>query len=127
MRFALLHHTAWPGHADHYDLLLQTALGTDDDSRVLETFSTFDDILPDGFNTQPLQRGTPHRRKYLNFEGAVPGGRGIVRRIDAGALTSFEHSPGSGLIAFNLTGTIFKGRYQLTLCDENRFILSALR
>ena len=35
----------------------------------------------------PAQRIGDHRRLYLEYEGEISGGRGLVRRIDAGAAT----------------------------------------
>lgn len=82
LRYAILHHTDWPGHPDHYDLLLQTEPGASDDDRVLRTFSTLADEFPaDGVLFKKIEN---HRRLFLDYEGPVSAGRGRVARVDAG-------------------------------------------
>lgn len=57
----------------------------------------------------------PHRRHYLSFEGPVSGGRGSVRRVDAGQVTPLEWSEGRKVLDVNLAG--FRGRVELTPVD----------
>jgi hypothetical protein len=74
LRYAVLHHT---GIADpHFDLLVETFPGSE-----LATWrSPFWPI------SEPtlLTRLKDHRRIYLDFEGELTGGRGMVRRVAAG-------------------------------------------
>src|SRR5579862_9794749 len=85
-RFVVLHHTGWPGQADHYDLMLQVRPGTSDDDRVLKTFATCCDQFPTG-DIDVFRLVEDHRRAYLQFEGDLSGKRGQVRRADKGELT----------------------------------------
>jgi hypothetical protein len=105
LRYAILHHTDWPGHPDHYDLLLQTAPGTSDDDRVLRTFSTLRDECP--ANGVLLIGNQDHRRLYLDYEGPVSGERGRDRRVDSGECRV------EGPSVFTLTGGRLSGRITL--------------
>lgn len=82
LRYAILHHTGWRGHDDHYDLLLQTEAGGSDNDRVLATYSTLNDEFPaDGVL---FKKNKPHRRIFLNYEGPLTEKRGRVRRVAEG-------------------------------------------
>lgn len=125
MRFVLLHHTGWPGHSDHYDLMLQFAAGSSDDDAVLKTFASVEDREPDG-TPQRFQLINDHRRAYLAFEGALSGQRGSVKRIDEGELLD---APDFSLteIRFRLEGRRLKGSFvfrrestDCALCDDVR-------
>lgn len=125
MRFVLLHHRDWPGHAEHYDLMLQTALGEDDDATVLETYSSLENVLPDGRVPMALRLEKPHRRKYLDYQGAVSGGRGRVLRIDAGDLLNYVKND-IGNASFEMFGRIFKGLYFINLNCDKQLILTKI-
>jgi len=74
--YVVLHHT---GHGSaHFDLLFEDA---DDPGGGLTTFRCprWPPAVGDAWEELP-----PHRRAYLTYEGPVSGGRGEVRRIDAG-------------------------------------------
>jgi hypothetical protein len=71
-RFVILEHT-WDGV--HWDLMLE-------DGESLRTWATDGPIEPG--NWQPARPLPAHRRVYLDFEGPISGGRGEVRRWDAG-------------------------------------------
>jgi hypothetical protein len=115
LRYAILHHTDWPGHTDHYDLLLQTEMGESDDDRVLLTFSTLDDEFPsDG---ALFKKNAPHRRFFLAYEGLVSAGRGRVMRVDAGACQAESHSN------FILSGGRLNGRAALIMRAGGTFVL----
>ena len=81
MRYVVLHHV---GHGEpHYDLMLER-----DADGPLETYRVA------AWPVVGRERLTPladHRRVYLTYEGEVGGGRGSVRRVDAGPLL---RSPG---------------------------------
>ena len=75
-RFVVLHHFGWPGHVDHYDLMLEW-------TGQLRTWSLAD------WPAESMQATAlpAHRLHYLEYEGPISNGRGQVRRVDAG---SFE-------------------------------------
>ena len=52
-----------------------------------------------------------HRRIYLDYEGEVSGGRGTVRRWDAGTFEWVEDAPGR--VVVELCGTQLTGRIEL--------------
>jgi len=85
LRFVVLHHTGWAGHADHFDLMLQKEEGSSADSLVLATYSTAADEFPAG-SGELLFPNHDHRRAYLAFEGPLAQQRGTVQRADAGGL-----------------------------------------
>lgn len=112
MRFAVLHHIGWPAHADHYDLLLQTAEGRDDNDTVLKAFAS----LAQDFPAPPcrLQLLPDHRRLYLTYEGPVSGGRGRVQRVDEGHLTRIHSvDPEAPEMRFHLSGLKLHGAFLL--------------
>jgi hypothetical protein len=121
MRFAVLHHTGWPGHADHFDLMLQCMIGTTDDDLALLAFATEDDRFPvPGVSVlQPLEK---HRRAYLDFEGKLSGERGRVERVDGGSLMWLK---GVQTAPFSLTGKILKGIYRMNAVDNGLYKLAA--
>lgn len=45
-----------------------------------------------------------HRLAYLDYEGPVSGGRGRVRRIDAGVYSLIEGTPGDSRLVLSLHG-----------------------
>ena len=126
MRFVLLHHIDWPGHADHYDLMLQTARGDDDESTVLETYSSEEDELPDGIKQIAMRRVKPHRRMYLDYQGPVSGGRGLVRRIDVGELRNYGVD-GEKNVSFEMFGRLFKGKYLISLNRSNQLVFMKIK
>lgn len=74
-RFALLEHR-WEGV--HWDFLLERG-----DGQGLRTWAIDEPLAPDKILAA---RALPdHRLAYLDYEGAISGGRGSVRRIDRGA------------------------------------------
>jgi len=130
MRFVVLHHTAWPGRGDHYDLMLQMEAGADGDP-VLKTFATLTNEFPDGKShsdtrargaasgdpsaqTNLLRLIDDHRQAYLSHEGPLSGGRGAVARVEEGAL-EFLAPPDPVLqeYRFRLGGKKLKGTFRL--------------
>ena len=127
MRFVVLHHTGWPGHQDHYDLMLQFTSGLDDDSLVLRTFSSLTDIFP-LYSTKSsksmavkaaekpylLRLIDDHRLSYLHFEGPLSQNRGSVKRVDEGELLFLDpFTPNACDIRFHLTGVHLTGNFRL--------------
>ena len=75
LRYVVLHHT---GHGpDHFDLMVEWSPG----SALLATWR----ITPGrGDAETSAEQLDDHRRAYLDYEGEVSGGRGVVTRVDAG-------------------------------------------
>lgn len=53
----------------------------------------------------------PHRRAYLTYEGPVSGGRGVVRRVDAGTVRAELWS--ASRIVLDVEMRHFRGRVEL--------------
>lgn len=121
MRFAVLHHTGWPGHTDHYDLLLQQAEGRDDNDRVLKAYTTLEDIFPAAGSL--LRANEDHRRLYLDYEGPVSSGRGNVRRIDSGPI---QWDSTAEQLRFTIGGTKLSGTYLLKSKQSSLYVLEIL-
>ena len=74
LRYVVLHHV---GHGPpHFDLMLER-----DGGGLLRTFRVAAWPVSSRRELTPL---ADHRRAYLDYEGAVGGGRGTVRRVEAG-------------------------------------------
>ena len=82
-RFVVLQHETPPGYVrkTHFDLMLESA-------GVLHTWAM--EQLPAANETVSAERLADHRLHYLDFEGAVGGDRGSVRRVDAGEYSLVE-------------------------------------
>ena len=104
LRFAVLEHTNYPGHQDHYDIVLEVAPGSDPEQVSLIKFESATPL-----NSQELWLAYygSVRRRYLRFEGLMSEGRGRVKRIDEGTY----RFKGSDILDFN--GQILNGRYYL--------------
>lgn len=72
LRFVILAHD-WP--TPHFDLLMEAG-------EVLRAWRLHAD--PTTGDAVPATPNVHHRSHYLDYEGEVSGGRGTVRRIDAG-------------------------------------------
>jgi hypothetical protein len=127
MRYVLLHHTAWPGKPDHYDLLIQIREGGEND-RFLKAFYTESNVLP--APSQPgetrresrLMAQADHRIAYLTYQGQVGAGRGRVVRVDEGEC---EHliEPTREELRCRLTGKRLKGVYRMRLHAQAEWIM----
>ena len=119
LHFAVLHHTAWPNHPDHFDLMLQTAIGQNDNSAVLKTFATVDDQFPHAGATifQPISN---HRRLYLSYEGVLSSQRGCVKRADEG-LVKWLVNPGGAELEFELLGRKLNGKFTMKKLPDERY------
>jgi DNA polymerase Ligase (LigD) len=80
-RFALLEHQ-WDGV--HWDLLLEAG-------EALRTWAIDAPIVPD--RILPARALGDHRPVYLEYEGAIAGGRGRVRRVDRGIYEPLVWTP----------------------------------
>jgi hypothetical protein len=83
LRYVVLHHSDI--NEPHYDLMIETAPGSD-----LATWrvSHWPPGVNDAFTPLP-----PHRKDYLEYEGAVSGNRGKVLRVASGIHQILENSP----------------------------------
>ena len=110
-RFAILthNHPHW-----HWDLLLEQP-----GRELLRTWRL----------ERPPEPGSPiraealpeHRRLYLDYEGPVSGGRGEVKRWDAGEYELCSESPGR--IELRITGGRTQGEALLTQRQDGEWVL----
>lgn len=101
MRYAVLHHTGHPGKQDHFDIMLELTQGEDPEDIALDKLAC-NDIDPHEIAADPQYMV---RRRYLRYEGDMPGGRGRVRRVDEGEYMLMD----DGRLVFR--GRILNGVY----------------
>ena len=84
-RFVILRHETPPGYErpTHFDLLLEWG-------DALRTWSL--PAFPTPGVELPCEELTPHRREYLDYEGAISAGRGSVTQVAAGVYDLLEQS-----------------------------------
>jgi len=99
-RFVILEHD-WP--TPHWDLLLEA--GT-----VLRAWRLLADPASSQTHEIVAEANADHRLFYLDYEGPVSGGRGAVRRWDAG---TFAWIADGGEIIVELHGEKLQGRYAI--------------
>ena len=101
-RFVILHHLAPTG--EHWDLMLERG----------------DVLLAWQLTSRPADRAAcpikcirvaDHRKRYLDYEGPISGGRGIVTRFDRGCFELLEFT--EDRITFELSGDVLSGRFRL--------------
>jgi hypothetical protein len=130
MRYVILHHTAWPGKPDHYDLLIQVHEGTEND-RFLKAFSTPSNSLPVPSQPGEARRESrmtvqeDHRIAYLTYQGQVGGGRGRVVRVDEGECEHLR-APSREELKCRLTGQRFKGVFRLRQLEHMEWVMEKL-
>jgi hypothetical protein len=95
-RFVILVHD-WP--TPHWDLLLEAG-------PVLRAWRLLAEPAQGG--VVPAEANDDHRPLYLDYEGPVSGGRGRVRRWDAGTFDWIADAPDR--VAVELRGQKFAGR-----------------
>ena len=105
-RFVILHHLSPTG--EHWDLMLE-----------LER-----DLMTWQLRSQPTGRGAcpidcvriqDHRKRYLDYEGPIRGGRGVVTRVDAGRFELLEDKEDTKTIVF--AGRVLSGTFCLRRAD----------
>ena len=94
-RFAILEHD-WP--TTHWDFLLEAG-------SCLRAWRLFAEPGPQ--RQIPVEPNADHRFLYLDYEGPVSGGRGTVRRWDAGLFEWIANE--DGRIAIELQGSKVAG------------------
>jgi hypothetical protein len=108
-RFVVLEHDH---PALHWDLLLEAG-------EVLRSWRLSG--LPRSGLIVDAEPSFDHRRIYLDYEGPVSGGRGWVRRWDAGNYEIVAEPPGALLILFS--GSHLRGRACLTRKEASHWQL----
>ncbi len=111
-RFAILEHTGAPDDATgrHFDLLVETGAAC-------RTWRLMELPVADAGPVAALEL-PPHRLVWLErLEGAVSGGRGHARRLDAGGyriLSGDASDPAAAtLLVLEIAGSILAGRLRL--------------
>jgi hypothetical protein len=98
-RYVILEHD-WPHR--HWDLMLEAG-------GVLRTWRLNGPPRPGSAVT--AERVGDHRLAYLDYEGPVSGGRGSVKRFDAGTFEWSDDTPQR--VAVAVSGTTLTGRLEL--------------
>jgi len=96
---------------DHYDLLLESG----------EALATWRLRHTNFENQQPAQKIQEHRKKYLDYEGDISGGRGTVKIWDTG--TYVPDVWGDKRIQISLAGTQLKVRLRLQCAEDDSWTI----
>lgn len=104
--FALLEHTT--GSDRHWDLLVEVP-----GAERLPTWRLAANPL-EAAGAVHAERIADHRSVYLEFEGELTGGRGVVRRLDRGSAVVETIRPDEA--AFVLAGERLRGGFEITRC-----------
>lgn len=112
-RFAILHHT---GHGcEHWDLMIEH-------ENALLTWQLLAE--PIGLASLPIDalRIASHRKRYLEYEGAVSRGRGTVRKIDTGTVRIQKLTDSTCL--FTAEGVLISGPLSLSRRTGDAWVLN---
>ncbi len=128
-RFVLLKHSVpetfrqATGRGDHFDLMLESS-----PESALWTWAMDKNVFDGdgGFSRCQADRLPDHRRIYLNFEGAVSGGRGSVKQIGSGTFSVLESSVGLTLAIVSGCDDV-AGELVLTQSENNVWSLEFQR
>jgi len=101
-RFVVQEHTVAPGDV-HYDLMIEAG-------DALVTFQL--DAAPEGPGARG-RRSFDHRRRYLDYEGEVSGGRGRVAIWDRGTVTDEAGTPRAARYRGAFRGARLQGRIEI--------------
>jgi len=107
-RYVILEHD----HPElHWDLMLEAG-------DVLRTWRL---AAPPALDQEiPAKKSFDHRLLYLDFEGPISGGRGKVKRWDAGQFSWLEEAPGKNRIT--LEGKTIQGAAHISQDPEGNWI-----
>ncbi len=128
-RYVILQHSPTPGKKlprdapEHFDWMFE--LG-----ETLATWATDELSVLDRDVTMPATKLANHRKEYLDYQGELSGGRGVVARIESGQFELLEQSDEcsrfrligvrSGVIEFQRTRADLDGGWQLSFrCDRD--------
>jgi hypothetical protein len=114
-RFVILHHRLDDG--EHWDLMLEHG-------EVLLTWQLLREPVDAASLPIPARRIGDHRKAYLEYEGPVSGGRGTVRRVDAGTLEIEKAS--ENRLQFRLGGSRLCGFFVLQRVEAPEWTLANL-
>lgn len=115
-RYVILHHEI--GGGEHWDLMLERG-------DVLLTWQLLREPVSPADLPIPAHRIQDHRKAYLEYEGPLTGDRGIVKRVDHGAVTFVVFT--ESRIEMDLCGERLSGRFRLSgVGDEWSLELAAL-
>ena len=97
----------------HYDLMIEAG----------EKLATVQlEVAPDGEETRGV-RSFDHRRVYLEYEGEVSGGRGVVAIWDQGQVTDIAGDPTQARYEARFAGEKLTGTYELVDLGEDGVVL----
>jgi len=108
LHYVILHHTGFGD--EHWDLMLESG-------DVLHTWQLPQEPTSPADLPMPARRIGDHRKAYLSYEGPVSGGRGQVRRCDAGSLDWLKNDVGR--FDFTLLGGRLRGFFSLTAANDH--------
>ncbi len=106
-RFVVQYHDLSAG--GHWDLMLEQ-----DESLATWQLSAPPEVALDG--PVAARRIADHRKAYLDYEGAVSGGRGRVQIADSGEYMTLKTDEGEWVV--DLHGRILRGRFRLARMSE---------
>jgi DNA polymerase ligase (LigD)-like protein len=110
-RFVVLRHQDAPCRELHWDLMLENG-------DVLVTWALENEPGPGPMSCR-AERLADHRTLYLDYEGDVSGGRGMVTRLDAGVYT--PEQTGDRRVVVKLDGGRLRGTATLEVSgDDNQ-------
>lgn len=113
-KFVILHHVLPDG--EHWDLMLERG-------DVLLTWRLVREPVDGSSLPIPAEKLGDHRRAYLDYEGPLSGGRGSVRRVDAGTFEFEAATPDEYEI--RLGGGRLIGRFSLAAVDDHWVLANA--
>ncbi len=111
-RFVILHHVGYG--RPHWDFMLEQ-----DES--LATWRVYHDLLEVGKEEWELLRIGDHRPAYLDYEGAVSGGRGEVRRVCGGSYELREKNSQAWTV--RLRSAALTGEFELRCVEGEQWLM----
>jgi hypothetical protein len=114
-RFVILHHRF--DDSEHWDLMIEHG-------EVLLTWQLLREPVDAARLPIPARRIGDHRKAYLEYEGPVSGGRGTVRRVDAGTVEIEEQTRDQ--LRFRLAGSRLCGSFVLQRGEAQDWTLANL-
>lgn len=107
-RFVILHHSGFG--REHWDLMLEH-------QGVLVTWKLLKEPRAKADLPIEADRIGDHRLSYLDYEGPVSGNRGMVARVDSGAVKIEQLT--TATCVFQAQGRLLSGRYELAREGES--------
>jgi len=123
-RFVILHHTDWPGHPDHYDLMFQLREASDENETTLLNYASVVNEVPAPGSL--FSFGSPHRQFYLRYEGEISQQRGRVKRLDEGLCTILDATDATNFLKVELTGQRLRGIFTVRWTDDFVYVLELI-